>query len=152
MWMCTGLWSGGLDPWVGKIPWSRKWQPTPVFLPGKSHGQRSLVGYSPRDGKRVGHDSVAKQWNSIGCSVFLWCPAHTIPCFCTYCPLEGAISQQVTTWGLCSLRFLKGVLGGGGRGWLDQGISLRALWKPGSEGQGLQLLPHTDYSTCPGWS
>ena len=31
------------DPWVGKIPWRRKWQPTPVFLPGKSHGQRSLV-------------------------------------------------------------------------------------------------------------
>ena len=38
----------GFDPWVGKIPWRRKWQPTPVFLPGKSHGQRSLVGYSPR--------------------------------------------------------------------------------------------------------
>ena len=35
------------DPWVGKIPWSRKWQSTPVFLPGKSHGQKSLVGYSP---------------------------------------------------------------------------------------------------------
>ena len=35
------------DPWVGKIPWRRKWQPTPVFLPGKSHGQRSLLGYSP---------------------------------------------------------------------------------------------------------
>ena len=34
------------DPWVGNIPWSRKWKPTPVFLPGKSHGQRSLVGYS----------------------------------------------------------------------------------------------------------
>ena len=32
---------------VRKIPWRRKWQPTPVFLPGKSHGQRSLVGYSP---------------------------------------------------------------------------------------------------------
>ena len=31
-------------PWVGKIPWRRKWQPTPVFLPGKSHGQRRLVG------------------------------------------------------------------------------------------------------------
>jgi len=29
-------------PWVGKIPWRRKWQPTPVFLPGESHGQRSL--------------------------------------------------------------------------------------------------------------
>ena len=37
----------GFDPWVGKIPWSRKWQPTPVFLPGKFHGQRRLVGYSP---------------------------------------------------------------------------------------------------------
>ena len=35
------------NPWVGKIPWRRKWQPTPVFLTGKSHGQRSLVGYSP---------------------------------------------------------------------------------------------------------
>ena len=34
------------DPWVWKIPWNRKWHPTPVFLPGKSHGQRSLVGYS----------------------------------------------------------------------------------------------------------
>ena len=32
------------DPWVGKIPWRRKWQPSPAFLPGKSHGQRSLVG------------------------------------------------------------------------------------------------------------
>ena len=35
------------DPWVRKIPWRRKWQPTPVFLPGESHGQGSLVGYSP---------------------------------------------------------------------------------------------------------
>ena len=36
-----------LDPWVGKIPCRRAWQPTPVFLPGESHGQRSLEGYSP---------------------------------------------------------------------------------------------------------
>ena len=35
----------GLIPGSGKIPWSRKWQPTPVFLPGKSHAQRSLAGY-----------------------------------------------------------------------------------------------------------
>ena len=35
------------DPWVRKILWSKKWQPTSVFLPGKFHGQRSLVGYSP---------------------------------------------------------------------------------------------------------
>jgi len=37
----------GLNPWVRKIPWRRNWQPTPVFLSGKFHGQRSLVGYSP---------------------------------------------------------------------------------------------------------
>ena len=37
----------GFDPWVRKIPWRKKWQSTPVLLPGKSHGQRSLVGYSP---------------------------------------------------------------------------------------------------------
>ena len=37
----------GFDPLVRKIPWRREWQPTPVFLPGESHGQRSLVGYSP---------------------------------------------------------------------------------------------------------
>ena len=36
----------GFSPWVGKILWRRKWQPTPVFLPGKSRGQSSLVGYS----------------------------------------------------------------------------------------------------------
>ena len=36
----------------GKIPWRRKWQPTPVFLPGESHGQRNLTGYSPRGLKR----------------------------------------------------------------------------------------------------
>ena len=34
----------GIDPWLRKIPWRRKWLPTPVLLPGKSHGQRSLVG------------------------------------------------------------------------------------------------------------
>ena len=37
----------GFDPWVGKIPWRREWQPTPVLLPGKFHAQRSLVGYRP---------------------------------------------------------------------------------------------------------
>ena len=50
----------GFDPWVRKILWRRKWQPTPVFLPGKSHGQRSLGGYSPR-GRRVRRDWATKQ-------------------------------------------------------------------------------------------
>ena len=46
------------DPWVGKIPWRRDWQPTPVFLPGESHGHRSLAGCSPQGVQRVGHNSV----------------------------------------------------------------------------------------------
>ena len=37
----------GFDPWIGKISWRRAWQPTPVFLPGESHAQRSLVGCGP---------------------------------------------------------------------------------------------------------
>ena len=49
------------NPWVRKIPWRRKWQPTLVFLPGKSHGQRSMAGYSPWDHRRVGHDLATKQ-------------------------------------------------------------------------------------------
>ena len=49
----------GFDPWVEKIPWRRAWQPTPVFLPGESHGQRNLAGYGPQI-RRVGHD-----WNHL---------------------------------------------------------------------------------------
>ena len=44
----------GFNPWFGKIPWRRKWQPTPVFLPGTSNGQRSLVVYSLWSRKRIG--------------------------------------------------------------------------------------------------
>ena len=42
----------GFDPWVGRSPWRRAWQPTPVLLPAESHGQRSLAGYSPWGQKR----------------------------------------------------------------------------------------------------
>ena len=54
-------WRHGFNPWAGKIPWRRKWQPTSVFLPGKSHGQRSLVGYSPWSCKGVRYDWMTKQ-------------------------------------------------------------------------------------------
>ena len=47
---CRRYWPG-FDPWVGMIRWRRKWQPTPVLLPGESHGRRSLVGYSPKSHK-----------------------------------------------------------------------------------------------------
>ena len=51
------------NPWVRKIPWRMEWQPTPVLLPGKFHGQRSLAGYSPC-GCRVRHD---------------WASMHSVP-------------------------------------------------------------------------
>ena len=47
----SSFWQGAQETWVwslgGEMPWRRKWQPTPVFLPGKFHGQRSPVGFSP---------------------------------------------------------------------------------------------------------
>ena len=52
----------GFNPYVRKIPWRRKRQPTPVFLPGESHGQRSMVGYSPW-GRRVG-----QEWHNWACT------------------------------------------------------------------------------------
>jgi len=51
----------GFNPWARKISWRREWQPTPVFLPGISHGQRSLAGYSAWSQKRVRHDLATKQ-------------------------------------------------------------------------------------------
>ena len=51
----------GFNPWVEKSPWRRKSQPIPVFLPGKSHGQRNLAGYSPWGSQIVGLDLATKQ-------------------------------------------------------------------------------------------
>ena len=59
------------DPWVGNIPWNRKWKPTPVFLPGKSHGQWSLVGYSPWDHKELD----MTEWLTLLLSEILACQA-----------------------------------------------------------------------------
>ena len=53
------------NPWVGKIPWRRKWQPTSTYLPGKSHGQRNPVGYSPWGHKRVRQDLTTKQQQRV---------------------------------------------------------------------------------------
>ena len=50
----------GFNPWVGKIPWRRAWQPTPVFLLGESHGQRSLAGYSPEGCKELDRTEVTE--------------------------------------------------------------------------------------------
>ena len=52
-------------PWVGKIPWRRAWQPTPVFLPGESHGQRGLAGYSPRGRKESDTTEVTQHTRNL---------------------------------------------------------------------------------------
>ena len=63
----------GFDPWVRKIPWRRKWKPISVFLPEKSHGQRSLVGYGPQGQSmgslRVRHNLATTQQHHV----LLWC-------------------------------------------------------------------------------
>ena len=54
------------DPRVGKIPWRRAWQSIPVFLPGESHGERNLAGYSPWDGK----ESDTTEWLTFSTFTF----------------------------------------------------------------------------------
>ena len=54
------MWETGFEPWVGKILWRRKWQSIPVLLPGKSHGQRSLVDYSPWGRKELDKTELHK--------------------------------------------------------------------------------------------
>ena len=66
----------GLDPYVRKIPWRRKWQPTPVFSPGKSLGKRRLAGYCPWGHKRVRHNLVIKQKTTIFLALSLLPSSH----------------------------------------------------------------------------
>ena len=61
-----GLFFCFTDLWVGKIPWRRKWQPAPVFSPGESHGQRSLAGSSPWDGRK----SDMTEWTTFSPTLY----------------------------------------------------------------------------------
>ena len=67
----------GSVPGVRKIPWRRKGQPTPVFLPGKAHGQGNLMGYSPWGHKRARHNLATEHahnewWTQSVCSLYCW--------------------------------------------------------------------------------
>ena len=85
------------DPWVGKIPWRRKWQPTPVLLPGKFHGWRNLVGYSAGGHKEL---DTTEQLHSLE----LVCSGTSFPtpglapiqkkCCEEYCGLEATHQQR----------------------------------------------------------
>ena len=79
--VCLQCGRPGFDPWVRKIPWRRKWQPSSVLLPGKSHGQKNLVGYNPWCHK----ESDTSEWLHF-LSFFLWkCHiwSHWPKCSCT---------------------------------------------------------------------
>ena len=70
--------------WVRKIPWRRKWQPASVFLPGKSHEQRSLADYSTCNHKRVGHGLATKQQQWYVCVCVCMCVCVCVcMCVCT---------------------------------------------------------------------
>ena len=76
------------NPWVGKIPWSSKWQPAPVFLPWKFHGQRSLAVYSP--------------WGHKELDTTVWLSTHACVVWGTVPgqPWESEVSCPVTSCGL----------------------------------------------------
>ena len=81
------------DPWVRNIPWRRAWKSIPVFLPEESHGQRRLVGYSPKY-RRVRHD-----WSDSSCThgAQVWTSVSTQACIPGFCPVtwqwEGTPTQ-----------------------------------------------------------
>ena len=82
------MWETWVQSWVGKIPWRRKWQFTPVLLPGKSHGQRSLVDYSPWDRKESDtterlHFSSSWSLSHVWIFVIPWTAACQAPLFFT---------------------------------------------------------------------
>ena len=89
----------GFDPWVRKIPWRREWSPTPVFLPGKFHGLRSLVGYSPWGSKESDtterlHVHVHVLYCRVYLDVFL--QNYALPCdLCTIIYSISAMKWKV---------------------------------------------------------
>ena len=84
----------GFDPWVRKIPWRRKWQPTPVYLPGESHGWRSLVGYSPWG--RKGSDTTERlhfHFSLYICIIILSCWSINIKCISNILHLYSSLTN-----------------------------------------------------------
>ena len=89
-------WRCCFNPWVSKIIWRRKWKPTAVFLPGKFHRQKSLVGYSPWRSQRVLHD-----WAHTNLTIP---ELHFCFCFLTREPitehLSDATASSIPHWSL----------------------------------------------------
>ena len=85
--------------WVWKIPWRKRWQHIPVFLPGKSRGQRSLVGYSPWDCKRVKHHLVTEQQQRIFVAQNVsWATVCRLQFRATTSPYDGSVQIRKSTF------------------------------------------------------
>ena len=78
-WQCRRC---GFSPRVGKIPWRRNWLPTPIYLPEKSHGQRSLAGYSPWGHKQ---SDTAEQLSHHQCGLDSYLNETTCPKWSHFC-------------------------------------------------------------------
>ena len=125
------------DPWVGKIPWRRKWQPTPVFLPEEFHGQRSLVGYSP-----WGHKSQTPLSNYAMTTVLLLGWKRPLWCCCArYGGKKSYLCLRFLRWKPKHLRELNTVVltanllksskyHGGGSPSVTPCEGLPSLWPP----------------------
>ena len=95
------------NPWVRKMPWRKEWQPAPVFFSGESHGERSLVGYSPRGHKELdtaeGTKPPPQRHKTVACSQLCACQAemcerhkHRRVCVCVFdSHLSDSSSSQV---------------------------------------------------------
>ena len=137
------------DPWVGKIPWRRAWQPTPVFLPGESHLQRSLVDCSPWGPKELDttewlttlfSNITTKQWLKN---------SNNVP----FTPLLDSAVQEFSEvvwlglaqgfsrlWFMCLVLQSRGSMAGL-RGFVSKKLALRARWLGLVSGGRPQLLP-----------
>ena len=97
------------NPWVGKIPWRRKWQPTPVFLPEKSHGQRRLAGYSPWDCR--GSDTPERLSTHEHSHTSVW--GHMFLVLPSICLIVELLANRVTLFNFlkdCKTIFLRGCI------------------------------------------
>ena len=122
------------NPWVWKVPWRRTWQPMPVFLPGESHGQRNLVGYSPWD-CRVGYD-----WSDLAHvhALRYWVGIHLVDLVMWWAGelVEGAFQAERTMeLGRALMKMVEGGIPGreddGARESIDENV------REGSSGAGL---------------
>ena len=124
----------GFHPWVGKIPWRRAQLPTPVFLPGESHGQKSLVGYNP-----WGHKSWTslKQLSTPACIYFfnrLFLAVLDLLCYVGFSLVMASRSYFSLQYADSSLRRLLLLPSSGCRA-----LRLQQLWLPGSKVQAQKL-------------